>query len=133
MAPEKVPDRVLVLDELPRGPAGKVVMQELRVVIERISESEEATPHGDQPIESQVIRIAASALGLPAEYLSLTANSESTKNWDSLSHLKLIMALEQNFAITLSPDEVMQIRTLSDAAHVVREKTAAQNHLEEGL
>ncbi|HEX2459037.1 MAG TPA: acyl carrier protein [Vicinamibacterales bacterium] len=36
---------------------------------------------------------------------------ESTTQWDSLSHLRLITALEDEFGISLTMDEIAAIRT----------------------
>jgi long-chain acyl-CoA synthetase len=124
LAPEKVPDKILVFDELPRGPAGKVILRELRNLIEARSGGEAVGPQEEKSVESQVVGIAATAFGILGENLDLSASSESTKDWDSLSHLKLIMALEQTFMITLSPDDIMQISSLSDAVDLVNEKSA---------
>jgi acyl carrier protein len=36
---------------------------------------------------------------------------ESTTQWDSLSHLRLVTALEDEFGISLTMDEIAAIRT----------------------
>lgn len=129
LAREKVPDSIRIVDELPRGPAGKVILQELRTLIENDVNDDESAPGRELPIDAQVIQIAAGALDLPAEQLNLTASSETVKSWDSLSHLKMIMAFEQNFSIAMTPGEVMRIRSLADAAQIVREKSKVRDHL----
>lgn len=35
--------------------------------------------------------------------------SENTENWDSLSHMKLIIALEENFELTIEAQEILQL------------------------
>lgn len=35
--------------------------------------------------------------------------SENTENWDSLAHMKLIIALEENFELTIEAQEILQL------------------------
>lgn len=41
-------------------------------------------------------------------------NRESNSNWDSLKHLEIMMALEEEFEIRLSVAEVTNINSVSD-------------------
>lgn len=38
------------------------------------------------------------------------------KNWDSLAHMRLILALEEHIGTQLTPDTVVAIGSLSDIA-----------------
>ena len=46
--------------------------------------------------------------------------------WDSLGHLELVVALENEFGMTLSPDEALEIETFADARNVVEREVAGR-------
>lgn len=45
--------------------------------------------------------------------------------WDSLAQLNLILALEQEFQVTVSDDEVMDLNSFEVALQLVEDKLAA--------
>ena len=53
---------------------------------------------------------------------SITAatSSDDVERWDSLQHIALIRSLEITFAIQLSMDEMMEIRSVGDIENVLR-------------
>jgi len=45
---------------------------------------------------------------------------EQAVNWDSLNHLRIVLALEEEFGISMNPEEVVAIRSLSDLEAIAR-------------
>jgi acyl carrier protein len=43
--------------------------------------------------------------------------------WDSLNHLRVVMAVEEELGVRLEPDEVTSIASLSDLQRVVERRT----------
>lgn len=43
---------------------------------------------------------------VPFESISVDSSSDNIENWDSLRHLNLILALEEEFGISIPDDEV---------------------------
>ena len=41
-------------------------------------------------------------------------NFKNVKKWDSLNHIKLIMALESKFQISIDPDEALRLLSFKD-------------------
>jgi len=39
---------------------------------------------------------------------------EQAENWDSLNHLRIVLAFEEEFGVSLQPEEVVAVRCLSD-------------------
>ncbi|HYV67042.1 MAG TPA: acyl carrier protein [Myxococcales bacterium] len=39
---------------------------------------------------------------------------EQAENWDSLNHLRIVLAFEEEFGVSLPPEEVVAVRCLSD-------------------
>ena len=56
-------------------------------------------------------RIVSEVLGIPLEGVSETLSSDETPEWDSLNHLRLITALEEELSIQLTMDEVVAAKT----------------------
>ena len=45
---------------------------------------------------------------------SATAAAGQAENWDSLNHLRIVLAFEEEFGLSLRPEEVVAVRCLSD-------------------
>ena len=118
----KVPRVVAILPELPRNPAGKVLLDELRARLRALDTSAGSAVEGDTT--EVVLSLAAQVFALPREAVRPTSTPAATPGWDSLAHLKLIMAIEEQFGIQLSAAEVLRIDRLSDAVDVVRRQGA---------
>lgn len=73
----------------------------------------------------QVLRIAADVFAVPAGELRPESSPDTIPNWDSLHHLNLVLALEQEFAVEFSPEEIEQLLSVELAAALVEEKLKA--------
>lgn len=52
--------------------------------------------------------------------LTSATSPDDVERWDSLQHIALIRTLEMTFAIQLSMDEMMEIRSVGDIENVLR-------------
>ena len=68
-----------------------------------------------QELYAEVSPVAVEVLQIPHFDSSVTMNS--TPEWDSLSHVQLLSALERKFAIEISADEAFK---LTSAEKLVR-------------
>ena len=59
--------------------------------------------------EDRICRVVAETLGVPIERVNEDSGVSTIENWDSLAHLNMIMAIEKEFEISLTPEEAMQI------------------------
>lgn len=50
---------------------------------------------------------------------------EETGTWDSLSHMELIAAIEDEFGIELTADEIISMRSVGAIKTVLRQKSVA--------
>lgn len=66
---------------------------------------------------SQILRLQ------PAEVVD-SLDMESTGTWDSLSHMELIAAIEDDFSVDLTADEIVSMRSVADIKTVLRAKHA---------
>lgn len=63
--------------------------------------------------EDRLCRTLAALLGVPAEGLDDDASPDTVSEWDSLSHLNLVMALESEFGVSLSAEDALQMRNVA--------------------
>lgn len=62
----------------------------------------------------------AAVLGVPSECLADDASPETISEWDSMSHLNLVMALESEFGISVSADDVLELRSVAAIRRLLR-------------
>lgn len=123
LEPRKLPDRIVIVDALPRGRSGKVVIDEARALYERsILQPEPALPHKQESSDDvrRLLAIAAGAFRTSPDQLTLDASPDDVFGWDSMAHMEFVVALEQEFGVFLSPSVVIGIDRLSKALDAVR-------------
>lgn len=121
---EKLPRKIHIVKEFPRGPAGKVVLRDLQDMVAK--ESEIASPTHESShdnIEARMIEIAAHSFKCPQDSLSLASTAETTKGWNSLAHVEFLLNLEKEYGIKMDPKDILRVRSLTDALEIVTNKT----------
>ena len=73
---------------------------------------------------ARVRRVVADVLGVDAAMLSDDSNPDTIPSWDSLAHLNLVVALEQEFGVALSPDDVLEMMSMKLITLILRERGA---------
>jgi acyl carrier protein len=58
-------------------------------------------------IDKKIIEVLASVLGMESSQIPLNASPDTLDNWDSIKHMNLIIALEEEFSIRF-PDELIE-------------------------
>ena len=77
-----------------------------------------------EPLELRVRRVVSSVLGLPIEQVTLKTSHDDVENWDSLSIVNLMMAIEEEFQVGLSPEEAGDLLSVELITQVLQEKLA---------
>ena len=57
-------------------------------------------------MDEQVKRVMSNILGLPPEQIDENSSPDTIPKWDSLRHMNLILALEQEFFITVKDEDI---------------------------
>lgn len=78
------------------------------------------TPHLDR-----VRRIFADVFQVPLEQVTAQSSPDTIPTWDSLQHLNLVLALEQEFRIQFTPEEIEQLLSVEVVATRLEEKRVA--------
>jgi len=77
------------------------------------------------PYLSRVRSIFADIFQIPLEQVKPESSPDNIATWDSLQHLNLVLALEQEFNVQFSPEEIEQILSVELAAALLEEKRVA--------
>lgn len=76
--------------------------------------------HMKDDIRSQVCSVMSEVLKIPVQEDSNLVRSQ-TEQWDSLMHLELILALEEEFRVRFSAEQAANIQSLDDVVTILGE------------
>lgn len=77
------------------------------------------------PLLDRVRGIVADVLEVPVAQIELDSSPEKIETWDSVHHLNLVLALEQEFNLQFEPEEIDQIGNVGQIVAVVMRKLSA--------
>ena len=70
----------------------------------------------------RVRAVASDVLDVPAERITARASTDSIESWDSLRHLNLILALEQEFDTQFEPEEMERMTSVGQIVEILEAK-----------
>jgi acyl carrier protein len=73
-------------------------------------------------LKERVYRVVSQVLGVPVAELAETSGPDSIKAWDSVSHLNLVLALEGEFSVTLSDEDVLDMLSVGLILTILKDK-----------
>lgn len=76
------------------------------------------------PRFDRVRTIAADVLEVPASTISADSSPETIETWDSVHHLNLVLALEQEFNLQFEPEEIDQMKDIQHILDILGSKVA---------
>lgn len=116
----KVPKRILVVDSIPRGDAGKPKLMSVKELIKDAMRSNQPTVGLNQGgTEKQIIALAAMIFGVNESSLSRSSSPNNVEGWDSFRHVNLILQCELIFSVRISGKMIGEIVTLGDLIDVI--------------
>lgn len=60
-------------------------------------------------MKERVLQIISQVMDLPFEQLTLNASVDTVEKWDSLQHMNLVLALEEEFNVSFSDQEIIEM------------------------
>ena len=69
--------------------------------------------------KKSLIKIFSIIFKIKEKSIKETINFRNQKNWDSLNHVKLIMAIESKFKIKFNPEESMYLNSFKKILEAV--------------
>lgn len=70
-------------------------------------------------LQQRVIRIVSSIMAVPVESLSLDSSADTIESWDSMQHMSLVLALEQEFGVSFDDDQVLDMLSVRRIAEIL--------------
>jgi acyl carrier protein len=77
------------------------------------------------PVLDRVSALVADVFQLSIDDVRPETSADSIEAWDSLQHLNLVLALEQEFGIQFTPEEIEQLLSVELISGLVVEKLEA--------
>ena len=56
-----------------------------------------------------LLQVFADVLDVPVDQLDADSSPDVVESWDSIAHLYLVMALEQEFDVEFDPDDIVEL------------------------
>jgi acyl carrier protein len=77
-------------------------------------------------VNNDLHQLIANALRIPAASVNADTAMETTPAWDSLAHMDLIVTIEERYAIQLSPDDMVAMRSVGAISSLLQGKGVLQ-------
>ena len=74
-------------------------------------------------MEEKLKKLMAEILNLNESEIKDSLKMKETDGWDSLKHMELIVAFEQEFDIELTVDEIVAMQDYKEIKRILEEKT----------
>ena len=75
-------------------------------------------------MDERIKRTMSLVLGVPAETIGEDASPATIRTWDSLRHMNLILALEEEFDIRFDDHQVTRLQSLLSLRAAIAAKTS---------
>jgi acyl carrier protein len=76
-------------------------------------------------IQSQVARVAADVFSIPVEEITAESSPQTIITWDSVQHLILVLALEEEVGVRFEPSEVEKMTSVAEIVRTVERHLAS--------
>ncbi|MBZ0167628.1 MAG: hypothetical protein K8I00_12550 [Candidatus Omnitrophica bacterium] len=63
-------------------------------------------------MKEDVFAILSAVMEIPLDSVSMESSKDTVENWDSLHQLNLVFALEDNFNIKFSDEDILQMSSI---------------------
>ena len=79
----------------------------------------------NKQVLNRVREIVSDVLQVDAGAVTPDSSPENVASWDSVQHLNLVLALEDEYGLQFLPEEMDQMKTVGEIAQLVAAKRAA--------
>ena len=73
-------------------------------------------------MEDKIKNVMAAVFDISVDKITDKSSPDNVKSWDSLKHMNLIMALEEEFSIKFSDDEIIELMNYKLINLIINEK-----------
>jgi len=73
-------------------------------------------------MDNHIKNVMSAVFEIPIDEIDDDSSPDNVGSWDSLKHMNLVVALEEEFDIELIDDEIVEMMNLSQIKSIVMEK-----------
>ncbi len=73
-------------------------------------------------IEGRVKNVISAVFEIPADKIGEESSPDNIESWDSLKHMNIVVALEEEFNIQFTDDEIIGLINMKLIMVIIREK-----------
>ena len=73
-------------------------------------------------MEDKIKNVMAAVFDISVDKITDKSSPDNVKSWDSLKHMNLILALEEEFSIEFSDDEIIELMNFKLINLIINEK-----------
>jgi acyl carrier protein len=73
-------------------------------------------------MDNQIKNVMSAVFEIPIDEIDQDSSPDNVGSWDSLKHMNLVVALEEEFNIEFIDDEIVKMMSLSQIKSIVLEK-----------
>jgi len=76
----------------------------------------------DDSIEVRIKNVMSAVFDIPVDQIKDNSSADTIESWDSLKHMNLVVALEEEFEIELTDDEIIEMMNYLLIIEVLKNK-----------
>ena len=73
-------------------------------------------------VEKKLKKIISNIFGISEDKITDDTSTENVEKWDSLNHINLILSIEEQFGITISEDEMIEMTSFVNIKKILSVK-----------
>ena len=73
-------------------------------------------------VEDQIKNVVSAVFEIPVEQIKDDSSPDTIESWDSLKHMNFVVALEEEFEIEFSDDEIIELIIMKLIKTVISDK-----------
>jgi len=77
-----------------------------------------------QEVFERLRAICADLFQVPGDKIQKDSSPETLEAWDSVQHLNLVLALEQEFGVAFDPEDIDHMKSIGAISELVEKKLA---------
>jgi acyl carrier protein len=74
-------------------------------------------------LRERVVKIAGRVFRVPMAEIQDTSSPETIASWDSLLHMRLVLALEEEFGVQFDAEEIVKMQRIDGILDILSKKT----------
>lgn len=74
--------------------------------------------------QDRVLQVISNVLNVPRDKLSIDSSPESIEQWESMKHINLVLAIEEEFDVQFDDEQIAELQSVKSIITAV-DKTAA--------